>query len=1094
MTPRLYLAPAGHGKTAYALERIRQARAAAPLASVTVILPNQPQLNAFRHRLSTQGGALGVNLNTFYTLYAQILAWAGQPEPRLPEPVQYRLLRTIIADLTDAGRLPYYAPLRDKPGFVTTLRALLEELKRARIHRDNFIQAIHALPNRASRLAELAEIYTAYQDWLLEQGWVDIEGQGWLAASALERQPDLGRHLQLLIIDGFDEFNPTQLAVLKLLANRAAETIITLTGEMSSKGAPIRAEGQGSRGAGKIENLQSPLPRPALRRFTRALQALSRTLNLDPEPLPDSPAASVAPALAYLEANLFELHSQTRVPRPASSDSVSFIETQNRAEEVRAALRWLKARLVRDQMSANEIALIVRDLTPYRPFIEETAAEFGLTLHLREGLNLAANPAIAALMSLLALPLKNHPDGNWAYRPLVDAWRSPYFEKLAPGLTPRSADHLNTVARQGLVLQGLEQWREAFDQQLRRASRQSQTAALDDEEGYRPDYLSKDDTLTLQMAFETFVTRLTPPAQATLQEYVAFLENLIGQDPELEQDAAGQESADPSLGIVRRARLAPATTDRDIAALRAFKDVLRGLVLAGSFFQQSTAGSPAESEIITYPQFYEEVLGAVQGATYYLPPPEPLEAALPVLSVLNARGLSFRAVALLGLSEGEFPQAEREDVLLREEDRFALQRVGLAGLEPRLRGDELTFFYQAITRARDKLLLCRPYLADDGQKWEPSPYWQQVQRLAADAPASHIRPEDPLPLRDVASSQELAGTLTQLGLAEFELAEHWSAHDTARLQHSGRVLRARLAAEAQGPFEGDLSALSAQFSAAYGPEQVWSSSRLEAYGLCPHHFWLGQDLALEPRQPPEEGFDVFILGSMYHEILEEVYRLAGTEVDSERLLELLPAVAEAVFDKAPAVYGFRPTPLWAMQRRELEQILAQTLVALAEATTDSTPLAQEQVFGMRDQPPLLVQRDGDQFRVRGFIDRVDQDAEGRLRIIDYKCGSTPIAARDLAEGRRLQIALYALAARDALQLGQVADGFYWHIGSAKASSLKLANFEGGLEAALNTAIAHAFNHIAGVRAGRFPPAPPSAGCPNHCPGATFCWRYKAKGW
>ncbi len=1104
MSTHLYLAPAGHGKTAYVLEHIRQARTANPLTPVTVILPNQAQLNAFRHRLSTQGGALGVNLNTFYTLYAEILAWAGKPEPRLPEPVQYRLLRTIIADLTDAGRLPYYAPLRDKPGFVTTLRALLEELKRARIHRDDFIRAIHALPSRDSRLAELSEIYTAYQDWLLEQGWVDIEGQGWLAASALERRPDLGRHVQLLIIDGFDEFNPTQLAVLKRLADRATETLITLTGEMRSR----EDEEQGSRGAEQLENLQSPisslqspisnlqspLPRPALRRFTRALQALSRALSLEPQPLPEAPSASIAPALAYLEANLFELYGRASVPHPASSDSVSFIETQNRAEEVRAALRWLKARLVRDQMSAGEVALIARDLTPYRPFIEETATEFGLTLHLREGLSLAANPSIAALMSLLALPLKNNPNGNWAYRPLVDAWRSPYFENLAPGLTPRSADHLNTVARQGLVLQGLEQWREAFDQQLRRASRRSQTAALDDEEGYRPDYLSKDDILTLRMAFETFVTRLTPPAQTTLPAYVALVENLIGPDPELERDVDGEESADPSLGIVRRARLAPATAIRDIAALRSFKDVLRGLVLAGSFFQQSTPGDPAESEAINYEQFYDELQGAVQGATYYLPPPEPLEAALPVLSVLNARGLSFRAVALLGLSEGEFPRAEREDVLLREEDRFALQQAGLDDLEPRLRGDELTFFYQAVTRAREKLLLCRPYLADDGQKWEPSPYWQQAQRLVTNAPVSHIRPEDPLPLREVASPQELAGTLTQLGLTRLELAEHWSAHDTARLQHSGRVLQARLATEAQGPFEGDLSALAPQFSAVYGPEQVWSSSRLEAYGLCPHHFWLGQDLALEPRQPPTEGFDVFILGSMYHEILEEVYRQAGAEVDSERLLALLPTVAEAVFDKAPAVYGFRPTPLWAMQRRELEQILAQTLVALAEATADSTPLAQEQVFGMKEQPPLLVQRDGDEFRVRGFIDRVDQDADGRLRLIDYKSGATPIAARDLAEGRRLQIALYALAARDALQLGQVADGFYWHIGSAKASSLKLANFEGGLEAALNTAITHAFNHIAEVRAGRFPPAPPSAGCPTHCPGTNFCWRYKAKGW
>jgi ATP-dependent exoDNAse (exonuclease V) beta subunit len=233
---------------------------------------------------------------------------------------------------------------------------------------------------------------------------------------------------------------------------------------------------------------------------------------------------------------------------------------------------------------------------------------------------------------------------------------------------------------------------------------------------------------------------------------------------------------------------------------------------------------------------------------------------------------------------------------------------------------------------------------------------------------------------------------------------------------------------------------------------------------------------------------------MYHEILEEVYRRAGAETGGEQLLALLPEVAGQVFDAAPARYGFRPTPLWERQRPELEQILARTLSALAEVTAGSKPLAQEQAFGLDGRPPLVVQQDGDAFRVRGFIDRVDQDSAGRLRIIDYKSGSTPISARDLAEGRRLQIALYALAARDALDLGQIGDGFYWHIGSAKSSSLKLEKFDGGVETALQTAINHAFRHVAGVRAGRFPPIPPPAGCPSHCPGARFCWRYESKGW
>ncbi|OQY28876.1 MAG: hypothetical protein B6243_11650 [Anaerolineaceae bacterium 4572_5.2] len=865
-------------------------------------------------------------------------------------------------------------------------------------------------------------------------------------------------------------FNPTQLSVLKLLSQRAAETIITLTGEPESRKKPKTCrEGERNRSIAR------------LRRFTRALQAVSQTLDIKAEALPETPATPPSPALACLEANLFVSRPAGQAVSLSSVEAaVSFIEAQNRTEETRAALRWLKARLVRDSMDPPEVALIARDPRPYQPSIEEIAVEFGLTLHWREGLNLSSNPVIAALMSLLALPVENDaPDHNWSRRPLIDAWRSPYFENLAPEITPRHADHLDTAARQGLVIQGLDQWRAALTQLVQQAARRDKetpsSSLLIDEAFPRPERPTLPEARALQSAFETFAARITPPPQAALRQYAAFVEDLIGDDPKLIKDEGEAATVQPlspahlltrspapllphspaarSLGVVNRVWAVDATAPRDIAALRAFKDALRGLVLAEASLRQSAFGEPDEeitdAPTMAYAQFYEELQGAVQGATYYLPPPEQPDAAIPALSVLNARGLSFRAAALIGLAEGEFPRREREDVLLREEDRRALQQAGLAALETRLRGDEITLFYHAATRAREKLLLCRPYLADDGQKWEPSPYWEETHRLVG-GPITHIRPEDPLPLSEVASLQELArsGALSRYNLADLK-KDTWllSTANAARLLHSAAILQTRLAAEPQSPFEGDLGNLAGQFSNAYGPDHVWSSSRLEAYGLCPLHFWLGQDLALETRQPPEEGFDVFSLGSMYHEILEDVYRqVEGEKADSEHLLALLPPVAKKVFDKAPKTYGFRPTPLWEMQRRELEQIVAQTLEALAKTTAGSTPLAQELVFGLEDQPPLLVRRDNNEFRVRGYIDRVDQDPDGRLRIIDYKSGSAPIAARDLSEGRRLQIALYALAARDALGF-DIADGFYWHIGSAKASSLQLGKFAGGVEGA-----------------------------------------------
>jgi len=285
--------------------------------------------------------------------------------------------------------------------------------------------------------------------------------------------------------------------------------------------------------------------------------------------------------------------------------------------------------------------------------------------------------------------------------------------------------------------------------------------------------------------------------------------------------------------------------------------------------------------------------------------------------------------------------------------------------------------------------------------------------------------------------------------------------------------------------------LTVQLAERFGPDQPWSSSRLETYAKCPFYFWVNYVMELEPREPPQAGFDVLILGSIYHLVLERLYTQVP-DGDPDRLRAALPAVARQVYDAAPNDYGFRPTPLWERQQEELTDVLRRTLDALIKVAGDYKPAVPELAFGLQDRPPLVLH--GEQsLQLRGYIDRVDRASDGRIRIIDYKAGSTPISARDLAEGQRLQLPLYALAAQEALG-ADVASGFYWHIGSARPSSLKLEKCEGGVAGAIETAVAHTMEIVASVRAGQFAPTPPHGGCPPFCPAATFCERHKPRVW
>ncbi|MGC1377034.1 MAG: PD-(D/E)XK nuclease family protein [Anaerolineales bacterium] len=990
--PRLLLAPAGYGKTENLVQRIRQLLADEPFAPVVVVAPNMIQAAGFRQRLSASGGALGVEVHTFHTLYAELLTRAGQPIPLLLDPVRMRLLRDIVDDLCEQGKIRHYAALRDKPGFIALLRNAIEELKRARIFPEDFSVAVTGLE---PRLQEIALVYDAYQNWLQKQNWADNEGRGWLAAIALESNPKLGADTRLLAVSGFDEFNPTQLGVLSLLAQRAKETLITLTGDV-----------------------QRP-QRPAHHRFWRAQTALTASLGILPEAMDST--SMLVPSLAQVEAALFEKTSE--VLKTSEVFGIEFLEAQTRAAEARAALRWIKARIVRDGLKLTDAAVLARDLEPYRAFLEETAAEFGIPLRLVGGQPLVENPAIAALLGLLSLPVD-----DWTPRPLLDAWRSPYFDWTEQGISPAATATLDKISRSGRVMQGLAQWREAF------ALWKQRKVFADQESDGEP--LSAADAP--EAAFEAFVASVTPPDMASIRQYVAFVESLIGDD------LNGGDEKD-GLNMIFNARANPATAERDVAALRAFKDVLRGLVLA-----EATLGTDS----LTYADFYNDLRSATESATYSFAPLTGLMAA----SVLDARGLSLQAVAVLGLSEGEFPKQEREDILLRESDRVLLRARGLP-LETRLHGDEATFFYQAVTRARQRLLLTRPYLAEDGQPWEPSPFWVEMRSRNGNPAAGRVRPEDGLDPAEAASPVEW-----QEAARDFDIS----------LKNGVEVLKARMNPKAEGVYEGQVFDLSERFGASHG----WSASRLESYGTCAFEFFIAHALGLEPRALPEEGYDVRALGSMLHKILEEVYggaRLAET--------------AQKVFATAPQDYGFRPTPLWKLQQDELLRAVEKTIRALDELSVGHEPRYREAKFGM-GAPSLVLQTGIGEIRLHGYIDRMDVAPDGSLRVIDYKSGNATISAAHLKEGRRLQLPIYALAARDALGLGRVSSGFYWHIQKAEASSLKLEKFEGGVEAAFETAVAHVVKHVANIRAGHFEPKAPAEGCPSYCPAVGFCWRYK----
>ncbi|MEK6222868.1 MAG: PD-(D/E)XK nuclease family protein, partial [Chloroflexota bacterium] len=256
---------------------------------------------------------------------------------------------------------------------------------------------------------------------------------------------------------------------------------------------------------------------------------------------------------------------------------------------------------------------------------------------------------------------------------------------------------------------------------------------------------------------------------------------------------------------------------------------------------------------------------------------------------------------------------------------------------------------------------------------------------------------------------------------------------------------------------------------------------------CPHLFFVASILDLDSAEEVELGMNVAQRGSLLHRILERVFKEADEPNDLTSLLDRLAPISREEFDNAPKTDGFRPTPLWETEQKELFERLEKTIEAIHKVSSGWIPAHHEAAFGFGDAEKLGIDIDGEVVYLRGFIDRVDENKDGELRIIDYKTGSTLLGNKDLESGKRLQLPLYAMAARDALKLGDPVEGFYWGINQAKAGSLKLSKY--GVEASMDVVKGFIRKALDGIHKGEFPPVPPDSGCPEYCPAAAWCFHY-----
>ncbi len=384
-----------------------------------------------------------------------------------------------------------------------------------------------------------------------------------------------------------------------------------------------------------------------------------------------------------------------------------------------------------------------------------------------------------------------------------------------------------------------------------------------------------------------------------------------------------------------------------------------------------------------------------------------------VSDLLQTRARRFKAVFLIGLEEGSFPRRSSKHRLLDGEAREELeQKMATPPAAEELERDRF-LFYNACTRAYERLFLVRESAGEDGSPRQASPFWEELLGLF---PAAEVerwtkrRSLSKLVWDETAQAPNERERLRSLAaLASSQPAQ---ARALARANGWERALERALHA-----LERPTALVNPVVLDELRARRTFSVTELEAFGTC-SQMWFTERV-VSPREIDGE-VDAKLRGSVAHQALYRFFsglpkRFGADRVEEGRLDEQLEFLRECL---SGAIAGQVRLELDELELVELEaglwRDLEQFIRGEASSTLPLVPKRFEVGFGSeRSSAELKRGLDLGELTVSGKIDRIDLDPfAARGLVQDYKSGRTAQSAAQIEAEFKLQLPLYLLVLRD----------------------------------------------------------------------------------
>ena len=704
---------------------------------------------------------------------------------------------------------------------------------------------------------------------------------------------------------------------------------------------------------------------------------------------------SSSKTLAHVEKNLFAKNpSEAAV---VTGDDLTIIEAANIEDEVEQMARLIYGMVSGGSRRFSDVGIVLRDIEPYYDIIETIFPKYGIPVRLYVKRPLVESPLIQTIMTLTRIFTSGWREGedvrktlraHYIKSPCDGSGSSSNYNYNGPGLAAEEVDRLEREAMKRGLMTGSGDWLEL--------------ARKGSFPGVR-EFIEK--LIELEKGVSS-----PKPAKAFRQWFLTLIDESITLPG----------ATDPSCKELVK---------KEAQALGAFLSVLESLT-------HIFGDKP-----VAFNVFVEELSYGLSATSYSLN--DKRYDVVNVIDALEARQWELPVVFVGGLLEQWFPRQARENLFLKDKERWELRDstgADLRELQKNTVEEERFLFYIALTRAKEKLVLSYPAMDSRGNRNIPSFFLRGVRKLfSRDNYSGKIfrqrTPSDLIPTPgSVLTRKDLRNFVCyRLNTPYRRGSDRETLHVLARTAYNNG-LRAEDSALAE-----DLKvALGTPEAGDIGPHRsvikeiipVFKATQFRDFAQCPFLHFSRYILRLDAlKLLAEEGLNPSLQGDIIHETLRRYYKYKEKDITD---------TFNNVFTRKTR--GIR---LGLNELRVKDEML-QALRALVKKDKyyreqlRLEPAYFEESFGDSRVPLLDIDnpydKDTGTIRIKGRIDRIDvADINGERigLILDYKYtgydkgGFTKRRFKEIEEeGVDLQLPVYLMAARGCLNIVPIGAQLY----------------------------------------------------------------------